>query len=74
VREITSRADDAAIVTAVIAMAHSLKLKVIAEGVETAEHLDWLYARDCDEVQGYHFSKPVPADAARKLLVASAAR
>jgi len=74
VREITSRADDAAIVTAVIAMAHSLKLKVIAEGVETQGHLDWLHARDCDEVQGYHFSKPVPADAAGKLLTASAAR
>jgi len=74
VREITSRADDAAIVTAVIAMAHSLKLKVIAEGVETAEHLQWLHARDCDEVQGYHFSKPVPADAAGKLIAASAAR
>jgi diguanylate cyclase (GGDEF)-like protein len=74
VREITSRADDAAIVTAVIAMAHSLKLKVIAEGVESAEHLSWLHARDCDEVQGFHFSKPVPADAAGKLLAASASR
>ncbi|MBV8880638.1 MAG: EAL domain-containing protein [Planctomycetaceae bacterium] len=74
VREITSRADDAAIVTAVIAMAHSLKLKVIAEGVETAEHLSWLHARNCDEVQGYHFSRPVAADAAGKLLAASAAR
>ena len=74
VREITSRADDAAIVTAVIAMAHSLKLKVIAEGVETADHLSWLHDRDCDEVQGYHISKPVPADAAGKLLAASASR
>jgi diguanylate cyclase (GGDEF)-like protein len=74
VREITSRADDAAIVTAVIAMAHSLKLKVIAEGVETADHLTWLHARDCDEVQGYHFSRPVPADAASKLLQASGSR
>jgi diguanylate cyclase len=68
VREVTSRTDDAAIVTAVIAMAHSLKLKVIAEGVETEAHLEWLHARDCDEVQGYHFSRPVPADAAAKLL------
>jgi len=74
VREITSRADDAAIVTAVIAMAHSLKLKVIAEGVENQEALTWLHERDCDEVQGYHFSKPVPAEAAGKLLTASAAR
>jgi EAL domain-containing protein (putative c-di-GMP-specific phosphodiesterase class I) len=59
-------------VTAVIAMAHSLKLKVIAEGVETKEHLDWLRARACDEVQGFHFSRPVPADAAAKLLAQSA--
>jgi diguanylate cyclase len=71
VREVTSRSDDAAIVTAVIAMAHSLKLKVIAEGVESAAHLEWLHARDCDEVQGYHFSRPVPADAAARLLAAT---
>ena len=70
----TSRSDDAAIVTAVIAMAHSLKLKVIAEGVETEAHLEWLHARNCDEVQGYHFSRPVPADAAALLLSKSKAR
>ncbi|MBI3854153.1 MAG: EAL domain-containing protein, partial [Planctomycetes bacterium] len=74
VKEVTSRSDDAAIVTAVIAMAHSLKLKVIAEGVETEQHLEWLHARDCDEVQGYHFSRPVPAEAAAKLLARSASR
>ncbi len=74
VREITSRADDAAIVTAVIAMAHSLKLKVVAEGVETEQHLEWLHARDCDLVQGYHFSRPVPADAAARLLSKSGPR
>jgi diguanylate cyclase (GGDEF)-like protein len=68
VREVTSRSDDAAIVTAVIAMAHSLKLRVIAEGVESEAHLEWLHARNCDEVQGYHFSRPVPAEAAAKLL------
>jgi diguanylate cyclase (GGDEF)-like protein len=74
VREVTSRTDDAAIVTAVIAMAHSLKLKVIAEGVETEQHLEWLHARDCDEVQGYHFSRPVPAEAAALLLSKSKMR
>jgi len=74
VREVTSRTDDAAIVTAVIAMAHSLKLKVIAEGVESEAHLAWLHARDCDEVQGFHFSRPVPAEAAAKLLARSASR
>jgi diguanylate cyclase (GGDEF)-like protein len=74
VREVTSRSDDAAIVTAVIAMAHSLKLKVIAEGVETEQHLEWLHARDCDEVQGFHFSRPVPAEAAGLLLAKSKTR
>jgi EAL domain-containing protein (putative c-di-GMP-specific phosphodiesterase class I) len=54
-------------------MAHSLKLKVIAEGVETEEHLRWLHAQDCDEVQGYHVSRPVPAEAAGKLLAATPA-
>jgi diguanylate cyclase (GGDEF)-like protein len=71
VRELTTRDDDAAIVSAIIAMAHSLKLKVIAEGVEHARHLEWLHAARCDEVQGYHFSRPVPAEAAAKLLRAS---
>jgi diguanylate cyclase (GGDEF)-like protein len=68
VREVTTRPDDAAIVSAIIAMAHSLKLKVIAEGVEHEAHLEWLHAAKCDEVQGYHISKPVPADAAARLL------
>jgi EAL domain-containing protein (putative c-di-GMP-specific phosphodiesterase class I) len=68
VRELTTRADDAAIVSAIIAMAHSLKLKVIAEGVEHEQHLEWLYAAKCDEVQGYHISRPVPPESAAKLL------
>jgi EAL domain-containing protein (putative c-di-GMP-specific phosphodiesterase class I) len=55
-------------------MAHSLKLKVIAEGVETEQHLEWLHARDCDEVQGFHFSRPVPAEAAGLLLAKSKTR
>ncbi|HUF21007.1 MAG TPA: EAL domain-containing protein, partial [Burkholderiales bacterium] len=62
VRDIESDPDDAAIISAVIAMAHGLKLRVTAEGVETQGQLDALRALDCDEYQGYLLSKPIPAD------------
>ncbi|MEK6663055.1 MAG: EAL domain-containing protein [Pseudomonadota bacterium] len=62
VRDITSDPDDAAIVKAVIAMARSLKLRVVAEGVETAEQLEFLRAHDCEGMQGYYFSKPMPTE------------
>jgi EAL domain-containing protein (putative c-di-GMP-specific phosphodiesterase class I) len=65
---ITTNADDAAIVLAIIRMAHTLKLAVIAEGVETAAQLNWLRSHDCDEIQGYLFSRPVPAAAIEELL------
>jgi len=61
VRQIGRAADDAAIVTAVISMARSLKLRVVAEGVETFKELEFLKAHQCDEAQGYYFSQPVPA-------------
>ena len=59
INDIMSDADDAAITEAIIAMAHSLKLKVIAEGVETRDQLLFLEDRGCDEIQGYYISKPL---------------
>jgi diguanylate cyclase (GGDEF)-like protein/PAS domain S-box-containing protein len=68
VRQITSTPDDTTIVTAVISMGRSLKLRVVAEGVETQEELAFLRARLCDEAQGYYFSYPVPPRQFAKLL------
>ncbi|MCI0527979.1 MAG: EAL domain-containing protein, partial [Nitrospira sp.] len=68
VRDVTTDPDDAAIATLIIAMAHSLRLKVIAEGVETKEQLAFLHAHQCDEIQGYYFSRPVPAETFVQLL------
>jgi|GEM_PF-621588 len=61
VRDLHQNADDAAIVQAVIALAQSMHLKTIAEGVETEQQLIFLAGLQCDEYQGYYFSKPVPA-------------
>ena len=61
VRDITTDADDATITQAVISMAHSLNLKVIAEGVESSAQLAFLMRYGCDEVQGYLFARPLPA-------------
>jgi len=58
VSDITEHADDAAIAEAIIALAHSLHLKVIAEGVETREQLEFLRSRRCDEMQGFYFRRP----------------
>jgi EAL domain-containing protein (putative c-di-GMP-specific phosphodiesterase class I) len=55
-------------VLAVISLAHSLRMKVIAEGVETAEHCAFLRQHRCDEIQGYYFSKPLAANDFEKLL------
>ncbi|MDH5516817.1 MAG: EAL domain-containing protein [Gammaproteobacteria bacterium] len=68
VRDITIDSDDAAIVQLIIDMAHSLKLNVIAEGVETKEQIKFLKDRRCWEMQGYFFSKPLPANDITQLL------
>jgi diguanylate cyclase (GGDEF)-like protein len=62
VRDLISVPDDAAITAAVIAMAHALELKVVAEGVETQEHLAFLRGQGCDEVQGHLLGRAVPAE------------
>ncbi|MFZ0950864.1 MAG: EAL domain-containing protein [Candidatus Sulfotelmatobacter sp.] len=62
VRDVAVNADDAAITTAIISMARSLNLKVIAEGVEDEAQMSFLRAHQCDEIQGYYFSKPLAVD------------
>jgi len=62
VKEITTNPDDAAIVEAIISMANSLKLEIVAEGVETEEQLEFLREQGCKVVQGFLFSRPLPAD------------
>jgi len=68
VRDLPDDADDAAITQAVIGLAHSLNLKVVAEGVETRAHLDALRSYGCDEIQGYYVARPLPARECAALL------
>ena len=68
VRQITTTPDDTTIVTAIIGMGRSLKLRVVGEGVETKEELAFLQAQRCDQAQGYYFSKPVVPSQFVKLL------
>jgi len=70
IREIPENSEDSAITSAIIMMAHSLNLKAIAEGVELKEQLEFLRSHNCDAVQGYLFSRPVPAQEATLLLQA----
>jgi diguanylate cyclase (GGDEF)-like protein/PAS domain S-box-containing protein len=68
VRQITTGPEEITIVAAVINMGRSLKLRVVAAGVETAEELAFLQTQQCDEAQGYYFSRPVPPEQFAKLL------
>jgi diguanylate cyclase len=61
ISEIMSRSEDASIVRAIISLAHSLKLKVVAEGVESTEQLEFLRSLGCDQYQGFHYSPALPA-------------
>ncbi len=62
IRDVATKPDDAAITTAIISMAKSLNLKVIAEGVENEAQMSFLRTHHCDEIQGYYFSKPLAVD------------
>ena len=68
VRQITTSPDETTIVTAVISMGRSLKLRVVAEGVETPQELAFLQAHQCDEAQGYYFGRPMIAGQFARLL------
>jgi diguanylate cyclase (GGDEF)-like protein/PAS domain S-box-containing protein len=68
IMDVTTDPGDAAIVSAMVAMAHALDLRVVAEGVETTEHLEFLHSLGCDQIQGYLFSPPVPGEEIEKML------
>jgi polar amino acid transport system substrate-binding protein len=68
IKDLDRNSEDQAIVKAIIAMAHTLKIEVIAEGVETAWQLGFLMSHDCDKAQGYLFSRPVPVEEFAELL------
>ncbi|MGH8590023.1 MAG: EAL domain-containing protein, partial [Gammaproteobacteria bacterium] len=68
VRHLTSNPDDAAITRAIIAMGHVLRLRVVAEGVETEAQLRYLQRLGCDEIQGFYVSQPVPAERVTAML------
>jgi diguanylate cyclase (GGDEF)-like protein/PAS domain S-box-containing protein len=68
IRQISTTPDETTIVSAIVSMGRSLNLRVIAEGVETPEELTFLQTHQCDEAQGYYFSRPVPALEFAKLL------
>jgi EAL domain-containing protein (putative c-di-GMP-specific phosphodiesterase class I) len=74
VQDTPDDADDAAIVTGIIALAHSLRLEVVAEGVETEAQLRFLREQNCDILQGYYLSKPIPADKFEQFILSESHR
>jgi EAL domain-containing protein (putative c-di-GMP-specific phosphodiesterase class I) len=68
IKDLMNNKEDAAITGAIIAMGRTLNLNVIAEGVETNEQIGFLRAHECDEMQGYYFSKPIPENEFVELL------
>jgi diguanylate cyclase (GGDEF)-like protein/PAS domain S-box-containing protein len=69
IRDVPASAEDVAIALAIINLAHTLKFKVVAEGVETAEQLTFLRSNGCDEMQGYYFARPLPIAECTKALL-----
>jgi diguanylate cyclase (GGDEF)-like protein/PAS domain S-box-containing protein len=69
IRDVVSDPDDAAITIAIISLAHNLKLKVVAEGVETEEQLQFLRLHGCDEMQGFYFARPLPVEECTRALI-----
>jgi len=73
VKDIASDPDDGAIVQTIIALGHKLGMRIVAEGVESEEQREYLYRSRCDEMQGFYFSKPLPASDFASMLADSKA-
>ena len=72
IRDVASVAEDKALTEAIIAMGRTLSLTVVAQGVETKAQVDFLREHVCDELQGFYYNRPVPADQFAKLLLSQA--
>jgi len=68
IRDLPDDHDDASITRSIIAMAHNMKLEVVAEGVETMRQFEFLHTYGCDEIQGFLFSEPLRAEAFERFL------
>jgi EAL domain-containing protein (putative c-di-GMP-specific phosphodiesterase class I) len=74
VQHLPHNSDNNAIATAIVTLAHALQMTVVAEGVETADQLDYLASIGCESMQGYYFSKPIPAEQFMALVAKNAAQ